>query len=279
MFGRTVEATIGKPGTEGKLIKDLRMSFNIVKTATSKDPNTCDLKIWNLNENSRAFFNEKDLVLLLKAGYRDEEEPNLIYSGDITDNSDAKIRPDIITTIKCRDGEKAFAESVVSVSYKDNTSLKNVLQEIVKGFKDKGIGLITNLNSLNITEKFRNGFSFSGLNKTLLDKIASRLGLEWSVQDQKLKLYPDNKSDNSKAIELNSNSGLLMAPERIKIKQGKNKRNGWKLTCLLLPNAIPGNPVSVKSKELNETVFTINKVVHTGDNLQSQFRTVLEVFE
>ena len=274
MFGRVVEVSIGESGEEAKLIKDLTINFSIQKTSTSKDPNTASINIWNLNENSRAFLNTPNLTISVKAGYIDEE-PNIIYIGDVSSSSSQKEKTDRITTIVSRDGDKNLIESVSSVSYKDNISIKDILKDAVKKL---GLGLKSNLDSILGSSKTKNNFSFTGLTKDLIEKIALRTGLIWSVQNNEVKFYKENSSDG-KIVLLRPDTGLLKAPVRINVKIGKTEYPGWRIESLLLPSIEPGNEIVIDSKEIKNTAFTVSKVEHVGDNKVGPFTTTCEVFE
>jgi len=279
-INRIVKAKIGVPGKTGSEFTGLKMSFKVDKSESS-DSNTCSFSIFNLNIDSRNKINVDDAVLYLYAGYLNDVGDELIFTGDISLISTSIERPNIITKIEAKDGEKKLNDTKLSVSFKEGASIAQVVQ---KAFDKLDLPIKTKslLDPLkNI--KFNNGSAFMGKAKNLLDILFAGVGMDWSIQNGEIKFYYSNNTDNSFAVVLDSSS-LVGSPERIKIKKSKKDSSpevdGWKFTSLLSPKVEPGGTVIVTSREIPErSNFKVLNVEHNGDSFEGEFLTRIEAIQ
>jgi len=278
---------IGPPGSEEGLgIHGLRTVFTINKSSQKKKKgsNTCKLDIYNLSSASRSRIRSTEDVVIVRAGYAQDQGEEIIYRGDVTNVNHNKSAPDIITTIDSQDGVNALAGVKVSMSYKDGTSLKSIMDDLVKKFP-----FIKNARSVvdSATVKINKGFQHAGYGSTALDKIAEDLGLEWSIQDQTIKLVPKDGHDNARILHLSPSTGMIGSPVKSLdiVKKSKKKGRltdtpGWSVKCLLQPFAEPGSIVSIESDEIKKgSQFKIVSLQHKGDNFGGDFTTDLDVVE
>ena len=282
LFNRVIRALVEKDNNLLITLENFKMSFNVKKTSESTEPNTCSFNIHNLSEDTRNKLNEEDALLTLEAGYTGWEGLRVIFVGDITYTSSPFSPPDRVTSIEAGDGEKALTFTRDSLSFKRGSSIKQILNTIIKKFP---IGIKTKLNLISFKDKvLNNGFSFNGTLKKALDILTPDVGLQWSIQNNELKFYNEDGVDLSSAIVINSDTGMIQSPERVKIEKGKKKAkkniDGWKVTSLLNPYAEPGGLISLSSKEVGDNkLFKIGSVEHVGDNFESTFVTTMEVEE
>lgn len=281
LYKRLIEASVEKNNLLLITVKGFRMSFTIKKVA-STDPNTCQLTIYNLSGDTRNKLNETGSILTVLAGYDKGEGAEIIFVGNVNLVSTSRDYPDTQTIIEARDGEEALTFTRDSISFKEGVSIKQILKSVIEKFK---IGIKTNLDLLSFTDKHYNqGFCFTGQLRSLLDKLTKDAGLTWSIQNNELKLYGNTSTDQSVAVLLNSQTGLLGSPKRIKLQKGKKTQkvdiDGWKLKSLIQPKAEPGGIVVVSSEEIGSNKrFKIDSVEHNGDNWEGDFQTVMEVIE
>lgn len=279
-INRIVRVKIGKEGESGIEFTDLKMNFNVQKSESS-DSNTCNFTIFNLNSDSRNKINIDEAKIYLYAGYLNDTGDELIFTGDINLISSVIERPNIITKIEAKDGQKKMDDVKLSVSFKEGVSVAQVVQKAIDklGLPIKTKALLDPLKKI----KFNNGHAFMGTAKTLLDILFAGVNMDWSIQNGEIKFYNSNSTDNSFAIELNSNT-LIGSPERIKIKKSKKDSspevNGWRIITLLSPKVEPGGSIIVTSKEIPErSTFKILNVEHSGDSFEGEFLTKIEVIQ
>lgn len=283
LFDRVVTVHIGIPGLSGEGIefKNLKMEFNVRKNEEVDPRNSCTLIIYNLNKDSRNKIKQENNVLHLYAGYRDDTEEELVFTGDITAVNVSIERPNVITTIEAADGEKALQEAKIAISYGEGVSSDQIIQKALDAI---GLPLRSKLELVEkIKKKFSNGFSFMGQAKKLMDLITQDVDVTYSIQNGEVKLFSKNSIDLSHAFILSSQTGMVGSPQRIKIKSTKKEkvkdRDGWKTTSLLLPTLEPGSPLVINSKEIQRGQFRIVNCEHVGDSYEGTFQTTCEVVD
>ena len=284
LFGRIIQIEIGKQGAIGTVFTEFHINFDIKKNEFGKEPNTCKVLISNLSNDliSHVFTGKQKLIV--KAGYREEHGLEVIFIGDITYVENRALRPDISTIIDAGDASNVLRDSKLSISYNAGAQGFQILKDIIDSFN---LPKKTNLQLVNIAKKvYNNGFNFNGATSTVMDKICKYLGLTWSIQNEEMKIYEKYNNDRSLAIELNSDTGLIGTPQRTKISSSESSTDktkeidGWTIECLLQPKAEPGGLILL-SNGLNrqKKKYKILTVHHTGDNMESDFKTILQAVE
>lgn len=277
-FNRSASLIIGEKGESGVKIKDLRISFSIKKTK-EKDPNIAEIAVYNLSQITRDKIKKKQKIFL-SAGYLDDEGESIIFIGDITEVKHSLTPPEIVTQITAQDGQTALADTKIKMSLKNGASSKNILKDILDKFP-----LSNDLKNLIFDDKkYQSGLSFIGPAREILDKVTKFNGLEWSVQNNEVKIVKAGESDGRRAVFLSSENGMIGSPERFTDDSEKSKGasktviNGWKIKSLLQPKINPKNRISVKSKEIpDNSFFTVLTVTHNGDNFEGAWDTMIEV--
>lgn len=270
---------VDRPGF-GFEISGLRISFDIQKTA-DKTPNTCKLVIYNLSEATRAKI-KKDQKIILKAGYSDGAKPKVIFIGNISVYNHAKKHPEIVTTIDADDGLKGQVESRVTLSHGPGAKAATILKQIVKTlpFSDE-------LNKISLPDvEYPEGFAFTGPSRFALEKVLKKMGMEWSVQNDLLKVITQGGTDSSTAVVLKASTGLIGSPERLTSETRKAKgkdqtvKPGWKFESLINPEINPNGRVSVTSEQIKEnTIFKVISVQHSGDTHGDNWNSTIEAIE
>lgn len=286
-FNRSASVIVGTPGTDGIELKGFRIVFDIKKN-DDKHPNKADIKIYNLSEFTRNRIKDTGKRVFLNAGYTEGTGEELIFSGDVTIISHDISKPEVITTIKALDGSNALQDTKISFTFGPGVSVGNILKKIIRKFPFAiDSRTFSQIDNVLVDVKLSQGFSFSGLAKTAMDKTAALLGINWYVINGTIKILKFDGNDGSRAVFLSEKTGLIGSPERfnksVRKSSGKSKKKipGWKFRSLLKPNIAPGGQISVKSRELPEnSFFTITSVKHSGDtHSPSPWNSVTEVFE
>jgi len=283
-FNRSASITIGPVAGQGINVTRLRINF-VVKKTNNKEPNEAEIKVYNLSRASREELDknleaEEGAKVFLNAGYTEGEGEDVVFIGDVTKISHTIDRPDIITTIEAQDGQKNLSSVDASLSFPTGTSARTILQTLLNLYPNKND--LANLVFPDIS--IQNGFSLAGLAQDGLDKITSLLGLDYSVQNDEIRLIPLNGSNGTLAILLSATTGLINSPERINDETEKSlgkstvKNPGWRLTSLLQPKIIPGGRVAVTSEDISaNTIFTVVSVEHRGDTHVGEFNSITDV--
>jgi hypothetical protein len=282
LFNRRTQLLIGKLGEKGTLIEYARIAFDI-EMNDKRETNTGTIQVWNLSQEIIGVLDDKDISVILKVGYG-EEDPSIIYIGNIIEFKHDYQGVDLITSITLKDGYIPLANRKLSLSFAAGSSSKQIINKIVAD-----LNFIKNDYSDLPDFIYRQGFSFIGSPSQALDIVLARIGYEWTIANNVLIISKNNKT--SKTVEaqlLTKETGLLDSPQRIKQKptkriNGSNVRDakgldGWLVKSLILAGLIPKNLIKVESQTATG-VFLIKQVRFVGDTHADDWLAEMEVIE
>lgn len=243
------------------LASELRYKFDI-KRSLLPDPNTCDIEIYGLSENTRGRIKSASKIeqnkigskLYLKAGYKELYEQ--IFSGELIVISHEKNDADWVSKLKCADGFTAYNASEVETSFKKGVSFSSAIDAIygTMGLSGKNTKTITD----DLSKKFDASYVISGKAKRYLDDLSKSVTSSWSIQDFKLLILKDGKAINeTSAIRISNETGLVGSPKRTE--------KGINFTSLLNPKLKPGYLVQLESNDFNKIKVVIQSVNYVGD--------------
>jgi hypothetical protein len=259
-------------------ITDLRMAFKIEKDLT-KDPNKCDVQIWNLSDFSRSKLQTSGAHIVVTAGYKGETEK--LFDGQATVINHTKQGPDWVTRLQSGDGVFAtrgarinenfapgtpLVDAFKTIASKTGLALGNVLDEIKKG------------NVRNALSQWGKGAVVSGVAIEEAHKLAQTMGYELSVQDGALQLAELGGTVGSEVVRLAADTGLIGSPE-IGEKDAANvlkARHIIKARSLIQQRLMPGRKVLLNSLKING-FFRIEKVTFIGDTHDTAWYADLEM--
>lgn len=237
LFDRSVVVTINT----FKLVL-LDAAFKIEKTI-KPEPNTCDLSIWNLSEGQRS---ELEMLLTaarlraksaltgtgltdaklkeevakrltgipvdIAAGYGGDN--TLIWSGDLRTAKSAHEGTEWVTVVESGDGEKAFQNARVNLSFGPRTPAGDVLLALVNAL---GVGLGNTQKFLRTVtvgggRTFPQGVTLSGSVARELTDFCRSAGLEWSIQNKTVQFVDRGQALVGKAVRLSSDTGMIGSP-------------------------------------------------------------------
>ena len=292
-FDRVYKITLGVQGADGIVIEGkakkqgLEIEFDISKSL-SKNCNACSLKIYNLSSATAAKLEKSDTICILEVGYSEDTGAKRIFIGWVTDCYSYLNGSDRVTELKLYDGQVAIRDSIVSLSYADAVSRKKVIDDVAAD-----MGLMVNYAEDCAFTGFANGFSFLGAGRDCLTKACDGSDLQWSIQNNAIQVIKVGGSTNIEAIKLTPESGLIGAVEKIlkspkrtdkkqsqskPKKKKRDKKAGWRVTCLLQPTLNPGDLIYVESKVITGW-FKIESLKHSGSYSGQNWYTEMEVYE
>jgi len=259
LYDRKAVIIFGEKGKAGKRLDGLRVSFEIEKTPEAY-VNRAKVAVYNLSRESRADVEKKDIYLVLSAGYGTQLGD--LFKGDITRGWTEQSGADFITNFEVGDGQKAYQESNINVTFSEGTSLKDVFTSMAATFGKT----IKDLSAID-PGSILNGLTLSGLSRAHMDELTKKAGLEWSIQDDAIQIVKAGGATREEAVFLSQNTGLLRIP--------KKKEKGIEFDCLLQPKIAPGKRVIIESRTISG-IFVAQRVVHKGDNFDKDFMTSVE---
>lgn len=289
LFNRKVEVLLAVPLSEDLstvsaqaiLIQDLRVSFKVTKSLV-KDPNTCELKIYNLAQSTRNSLPGTGAKVILRGGYAGSIEQ--LYIGDAKQIDHKQDGVEWVTKILCGDGYRASEHARVSTSFGPGTSFGAILKTLGRAAKIDIGNLDKVAAGLPQSAQYTQGYTAHGLALTELDKVLKAAGLEWSIQDGALQILAPGEATTEELIVLDASSGLVGSPE---MSSPEKKTPGKKSSkppakpvlqakSLLQGGFRCGRKVQVNSREHNG-VFRTAKVEHTGDTKGGDWYSALEL--
>lgn len=278
LFDRKATLRIGKAGQTGILIDGLRVAFEITKTSTSES-NTCNVTVSNLSDNSQALLKADEGVLVeLAVGYNEAGNTEVIFVGDITNVYTNNTKPDVTTVITLEDGYGAIKAKRFSNSYKSGTKLDQIIKDLAKAM---GLPEKTRLSLVNIPSvTFNAGYAFEGYVADAMDRLCGDNGLEWSVQNNELKITTKAGTDNSATLS----TTLIGSPKRVHTKpKGDSTAEefiGWEMETLLAAKAEPGGAIWLESVKVSPAVkLKIVEVRHVGDTHGDRWTSMIKAKE
>ena len=263
LWQRHIAVTIGtKGGGEAVKFDGLRIIFQVEKTSEST-ANTAKISVYNLSGKGRALAEKEKAIVILEVGYGNSIEQ--LFYGDVTRAYISRQGADWVTTMECGDGSEALRSAHIDKSYAPGTDLKQVIKDVAQGFVDQGKVVMGSLLGIE-SEKAQGGVSLSGRNKTILDELTAKQGLEWSVQDNVLQILPKDQDNGLQAVLLTPETGLVGSPVKREVEGGL----GVEFKALIQPRLVPGRLVRIESREIDGD-YKLVEVQFAGDTHADAF--------
>lgn len=250
-------------------ITDMRVGFSVTKNL-GKEPNKCELQLYNLNDHTRGMLERAPVTLWLHGGY--DGAPRMLFTGDLRYSNTRLDGTEVVTSIEVRDGMRAFAHARLNRSYKPPIRVSQVLGDAAASM---GLTLPPEIErSDELKQALAAGISTKGPTRDTLTRLLAPYGYGWSVQDGTLVIIPEGKLRPGEAILVNESTGLVGAPER-SVPEKPGKRPSVSFETLLYPEIGPGLPVKIESRFING-VFRVKEVTHEGDSHDGEWKTTVK---
>lgn len=269
LFKRITRVSFGLTGQPFTVVTGLFTQFDVEKTS-EKTPNKVRIQITNLNETSRSTLENKDVIVRLDAGY--QGQPDELFTGNITKGSSERAGNSWITTIEAGDGGNAFKNAQVNTTLGPGANTKQVIETLAAAL-GKGLGAIKGIID---TDIFQNGITLTGDVEQRLDEVTDKLGLEWSIQDDKLQILPPDEPSEEIGILLTPDTGLIGSP--VTREEAKGGGKFLEFNALLRAQIKPGVSLQIVSRDVNG-FFKIRKAHFAGDNRKGPFNVSCEAKE
>lgn len=278
LFKRQAQIIIGKLGSEGKLLDGVRVSFDI-NMDDNRETNTGVISIYNLSDETIGLLEEKDVSIILKVGY-DNEELNTLFIGNVISYEHDFNENDVVTRVVCKDGYIPLTQSKLSLSFIGGSNTKQIIDKIVGELN------LAKTDYSNIPNYiYKQGFSFIGSPGTVLDIVVGRVGYEWAIINNVLIISKPNESNKQTIGQfISPTTGLINKPKRFKEKTVKTKTknnkliNGWLITCLIIPSIQPKNLIKVQGGEVDGT-FYVKSTRFVGDTHAGSWLCTIKAIE
>jgi len=248
---------------------ELKISFDVSKSISSSQ-NSAKIQIWNLSEAHRNSIGKELDDIMLEAGYMPPGEGGnvgIIFKGQMRDVEHKREGPDIVTTLSCGEGDRAFRKATISKTFRAGTEVKEVVDEIYKQLEAEGIdrGEWKFPDDIN-DRKFKRPYSMCGGCKREMDTLGRGKGFYWSVQNGTMEVIPHDGYVGGI---------VLISPETGMVDTPTITDNGVKVSALLNPEIRPNRRVRIESQTLEMNAeggeYRVSQCDYSGDNREGDF--------
>lgn len=225
---------------EGLDLSGLRIVFKI-KKSDAQTPNTAEIRVYNLSEETANRIRKEFTSINLQAGY--DSNYGVIFAGNIKQVRMGKENgTDSFIDIAAGDGDQAYNNAVVNATLAKGASQKDQIDAAAGSMSGKGVqkGYIGNTGGT----KLPRGKVMYGMARDYLRQSAQASNTSWSIQDGKIQFVELTGVLPNQAVVLTSKTGLVGTPEQT--------NDGIKARCLLNPMLKIGGKVLINEKDIQE---------------------------
>lgn len=267
-FGRSLQVQV-----DTVKFQDLDAQFNVVRNL-SKDPNTCDLRVFNLNRDHRnQLATLRDVFVSIQAGY--EGEVSEIFKGRLREAYSERDGADWVTVINSGDGSKALRRARINKSFGPGTKTGQVIRDLVKelginqGNLEIAIPRLVDPSFVGAGNEYVNGTTVSGRVSEELTAVLKSVGKEWSIQSETLQILTIARPLEGFVFRLTPTTGLIGSPT-IGSDGVVNAR------ALLNGQILPGRQVQISSAHIPDSFVRVERAEFTGDTSATDWYVDLE---
>jgi len=228
---------------QGLDFSDFRVEFRI-RRGDIQTPNSADIRIYNLSDNTANLIQKEFTQVSLSAGYQTSNY-GLIFTGTICQVRKGRVdQKDSYVDITAADGDEAYNFAPIFVSVKSGTSPDGVLNFIKAAMVEHGVsqefGYAPNFSQNGCIR----GKVLYGLARDVMRQFAWTNSCRWSIQDGMLTVIPYAYYIPATIPIISPTTGLIGVPEQT--------QGGINLRVLLNSNIRIGQLVRLESADINQ---------------------------
>lgn len=225
-------------------LSDFHIRFRTVQE-DQEGPSNCDIRVYNLSEETTAAIRNEYSRVVLQAGY--ETGPfGVIFDGTIRQfRKGRENNTNTYLDILAADGDLAYNWAMLKKSIAAGASYKDRIDAIIAGMKAQGLdqGQIVYPDTGGILPRGKVLFGYA---KAAMRQVVDTMGSTWSIQGGKVQVIPMDGYLPGEAVTLNSQTGLIGRAEQT--------QNGIEARCLLNPAINVGGSVQINQASINQTL-------------------------
>lgn len=228
---------------------DLRVTFKVTR-GEIETPNTADIRVYNLSEQTASQVQKEFTRVILLGGYRDNT--GVLFSGNIIQIRRGKENGvDRWLEVFAADGDQAYNFATVNTTLSAGTDASDQVRTCQQAFTDKGVdaGHSPDLSG----QKRPRAKVMYGMARKYLRETAENTGCGWSVQNGKLQIVKNDAYLPGEAVVLTAATGLIGTPEQT--------NEGIKVRCLINPRL----RINGRIKLDNASIQRGKEDIHMGD--------------
>jgi hypothetical protein len=266
-FARAPNALIINAGTK----QGIKLTFKITKQL-GKEPNTCEINVFNLNETHRLAFTQLPTYVDLDVGY--DGQLARLFTGDLGFAFSTKEgHVDWKTVLQCHDGARAYNEARISKAYRGSVDARTAVTDVVQSM---GLRMPTSLaDAAELKQQFVSGLTLHGKSSAELTNLLKPHGMDWSIQNGQMQILRPNDTRPDFAYLISQKTGMVDSPEYNAPKKPKDKRLVKVRALLKNPSLLPGGTIKLESERING-YFRIEKIEMSGDTEKDDWYAEIE---
>lgn len=274
---------------------ELDIKFKIEKSLKD-EPNKCELEILNLSEEHRARIEEltpfstvvsglakqkvkiaarkaatSGIPVKIEAGYEEDDDLSLLWLGDLRNAISEREGANWVTKLESGDGEKAWQNARVNLSYGPKTPVATVIRAIAR---ELGLGegnlasVIASIELNGVGRLLPRGAVIAGPARQQLRDWTRSAGLEFSIQDGALQFLEKGKATGEQAFLVSAETGMIGSPT-VDI-------DGLVHVKMLMPHGIrPGRLLVIDSQRVAGG-YKAEKIIYEGDTAGDEWFVEME---
>ncbi|MDD2056619.1 hypothetical protein NPS58_04050 [Pseudomonas putida] len=219
-------------------LSQLRISF-AVRRGDLKTPNSADIRVYNVSENTANRAEKEFERIVLQAGYAGNF--GVIFDGTIKQvRRGRESQTDTYIDITAADGDSAYNFAVVSASLAAGSTADDHLQAALQSMASRGVTM--GERPALAANKLPRGKVMFGMTRDYLDVLGKTQDLSWSIQDGKVTLIPNTAYLPGEVVVVTSATGMIGLPEQT--------QNGITVRTLLNPGIRIGRRLQIDNASI-----------------------------
>lgn len=208
-FGRRFNLFVSGGDRQGLDLGTLAVKCKIKQNA-SQSPNTAEIRVYNLNQDTIAQLKKEFKRVVVQAGY--ESNYGVVFSGNIKQVNVGRDGVDNFVDIYAGDGDEAYNYSIINKTLAAGANQNNVVGLLAESLNTKGVrlGFVDNLSQ----EVLPRGKVMFGMTRDFLRSAAEHNEAGWSIQNGVLQVVKSTGLLAGQAVEINSKTGMIGVPEQ-----------------------------------------------------------------
>jgi len=237
-------------------LSELRFRF-AVRRGDTQTPNTADIRVYNVSENTAQAIEKEFARVVLQCGY--DGNFGIIFDGQIKQvRRGRESTTDTFIDITAADGDSAYNFAISAITLEAGSTPNDHIDALLSSMAKRGVGrgYIPDFAG----NPLPRGKVLFGMTRDELRKVAANTSTNWSIQDGKINMVPLTAYIPGEVPVLTAQTGVIGLPEQT--------QNGIKLKTLLNPNLKIGQAVRLDNASIQR--FRYNLAINQGaENLKS----------
>jgi hypothetical protein len=273
-FLRVCKLIVYNKKQTGLDLSQLHIKFS-VKRSDTQTPNSADIMVYNLDENTAQQIKKEFTKVVLQAGY--ESNFGVIFQGNIKQVLIGRENAtDTYLNIIAGDGDNAYNFAIVNQTLAAGCSAPDQIKAALDPMQKKDVSMGTVMVAKD--QKLPRGKVMYGASKKYLRSLAATNAAAWSIQDGKLNFLPLRTYLKGEAVLINSKTGMIGRPEQtnegLNVKtllnplfkiSGRVKINNADVAQFKINLTVPGSPANTPPQLREDGYYYIMVVEYVGD--------------